>query len=64
MKASELRQKSANELKKEVIDLTREQFNLLMQKGIGEMPRGHLIKKVRRAIARTKTIITEKERQA
>ncbi len=64
MTAEELRQKSATELNHELLDLLREQFNLRMQKGMGESPRSHLYKKVRREIARVKTILTEKERSA
>ncbi len=64
MKASELRKKSAAELQKEMLDLFREQFNLRMQKGMGEAPRSHLFGKVRRNIARIKTILNEKEREA
>ncbi|KPK39905.1 MAG: 50S ribosomal protein L29 [Gammaproteobacteria bacterium SG8_47] len=60
MKASELRQKSVDELKKELHDLLREQFNLRMQKGTGQLAKPHLVKAVRRNIARVKTAINEK----
>lgn len=64
MKLQDYKQKTVDELKKELIDLLREQFNLRMQKGMGEMPKPHLYKQVRRDIARVKTIICDKERQA
>jgi large subunit ribosomal protein L29 len=60
MKASELRGKSADELKKELDDLLREQFNLRMQKGTGQLTRPDQVKKVRRDIARIKTVMNEK----
>ncbi len=60
MKASELRDKSADELNKELIELLREQFNLRMQKGTGQLARPHQMKDVRRNIARVKTVLREK----
>lgn len=60
MKASELRKKSVSELTKELLDLLREQFNLRVQRGMGQAPKPHLFKKVRLAIARIKTLLNEK----
>lgn len=60
MKANELRQKSTEELSKEMLALLKEQFNLRIQKGVGQSPKPHLFKKVRRAIARIKTLLNEK----
>ncbi len=60
MKATDLRQKSGDELKKELDGLLREQFNLRMQQGTGQLSRPDQMKKVRRNIARVKTILTEK----
>ena len=62
MKTNELRNKTEAELKKELLELLKEQFNLRMQKGMGEVPRPHLYKQVRRNIARIKTLLREKER--
>ena len=62
MKANELRQKSADELKLELDGLLREQFNLRMQKGTGQLSRPDQVNKVRRDIARVKTILNEKSR--
>jgi large subunit ribosomal protein L29 len=60
MKASELRNKTVEELKNELLALLREQFNLRMQKGIGQTPAPHLFGSVRKQIARVKTILTQK----
>ena len=60
MKTSELHEKSPEDLKKELLDLLREQFNLRMQKTSGQLTQTHLLKKVRRDIARIKTVLTDK----
>ena len=63
MNASELRQKSTDELKQELLALLREQFNLRMQRGQGQQTQLHQIKRVRRDVARVKTVIAEIERK-
>ncbi len=64
MNASELRNKSEAELRDELLALRREQFNLRMQQGINpDAVRGDQITKVRRNIARVKTIMNEKRGQ-
>jgi large subunit ribosomal protein L29 len=60
MNASDLRQKSSDELKLELDSLLREQFNLRMQKGTGQLSRPDQVRKVRRDIARIKTVLNEK----
>ena len=60
MKASELREKSVDDLQKELNGLLREQFNLRMQKGTGQLSQPHRVSQVRREIARVKTILSEK----
>ncbi|VVC75167.1 50S ribosomal protein L29 [Aquicella siphonis] len=60
MKAIELRNKSVDELKTELLALLKEQFNLRIQKGAGQSPKSNLFKKVRLDIARIKTILKEK----
>jgi len=60
MKAGELREKSAEELQEELLSLFREQFNLRMQGATDQLARPHLIKRVRRDIARVKTVLGEK----
>lgn len=60
MKATELRDKNVDDLNKELLALLREQFNLRMQRGTGQLTHPHQMKKVRRTIARLKTILKEK----
>ncbi|MDP1707717.1 MAG: 50S ribosomal protein L29 [Gammaproteobacteria bacterium] len=64
MKASELRKKSEQDLNKELLDLLREQFNLRMQKGTGQLSKPSALRAVRRNIARTKTLLNEKAGKA
>ena len=61
MKAVELRKKSLAELKEELLGLLREQFNLRMQRGSGQLSQNHRIKDVRRNIARVHTVMNEKK---
>jgi large subunit ribosomal protein L29 len=60
MKTSELRDKSVEDLGKELNGLLREQFNLRMQKGTGQLSKPHRVGQVRREIARVKTVLNEK----
>ncbi|NJM13342.1 MAG: 50S ribosomal protein L29 [Synechococcaceae cyanobacterium SM1_2_3] len=60
MNASELRQKSVDELQQELLALRREQFNLRMQRGTGQTSKPHLFKRARRNIARVKMVLSEK----
>ncbi|GLX78886.1 50S ribosomal protein L29 [Thalassotalea insulae] len=60
MKASELKEKSIEELNAELLELLREQFNYRMQASTGQLAQTHLLRTVRRNIARVKTIIAEK----
>lgn len=62
MKASELREKNIGELEKELIERRREQFNLRMQKASSQLSRNHQLGRVRRDIARIKTVINERKR--
>lgn len=64
MKANDLRNKSVDELNKELLELTREKFNLRMQKGTGQLAQSHQIKDARRNVARVKTILNEKAGKA
>ena len=60
MKASELRSKDATELNKELESLLRAQFNLRMQRATQQLSNTSQIGKVRRDIARVRTLLTEK----
>lgn len=61
MKTSELRNKSVEELNSEQIAIRKELFNLRIQRGIGQTPQTHLFRKLKREVARIKTILKEKE---
>ncbi len=59
MKASELRQKNTDELSAELLESLKEQFVFRMQRATGQLTRPSEMKKVRRKIARIKTVINE-----
>ena len=63
MKTSELRTKSAADLQQEVLSLTKAQFGLRMQVATQHMTNTSELRKVRRDIARVKTILKEKGAQ-
>jgi large subunit ribosomal protein L29 len=63
MKASELKTKSAADLQLELLSLTKEQFGLRMQMATQQLSNNSKLNKVRRDIARVKTILTEKGAQ-
>jgi len=63
MKASELRDKQIDDLEKELVALRKEQFNLRMLQGSGQMVRPHLFGQAKKNIARVKTVITEKQKE-
>jgi large subunit ribosomal protein L29 len=60
MKATELREKSSEELQQELLGLLKDQFNLRMQKSTGQLAQTHLLSQVRRDIARVKTVLKNK----
>ena len=64
MKAKELRSKSAGELREELLKLRREQFNLRMAQASGQAAKPDQFGKVRRNIARVKTVLGEQSRAA
>jgi large subunit ribosomal protein L29 len=64
MNASELREKNATQLHESLHELLKEQFSLRMQKGIDQLNRHTQLQAVRRNIARVKTILHEKGKQA
>ena len=57
MKKNEFKQKSKSELNEILLSLLQEQFQLRMQRGMSEMPKTHLFNKVRKNIARVKTLL-------
>ncbi|AWB34667.1 50S ribosomal protein L29 [Orrella marina] len=60
MKASELREKDVTELKTELESLLKAQFGLRMQKATQQLSNTSEIRKVRRDIARVRTLLTQK----
>lgn len=59
MNAKDLRQKGAVELREELLNLRREQFNLRMAQATGQSAKPDQFTKVRRNIARLKTVLAE-----
>jgi len=57
MKASEIREKSMQELSDLLVDLRKQQFELRMQLGTGQLAEQHKLRQVRRDIARVKTVL-------
>lgn len=64
MKAAELRAKSVDDLKSELVELMRAQFSLRMQVSTQQLSKVDQIGKVRRDIARVRTVLAEKAGQA
>ena len=63
MKAFELRDKDQAALNKELSDLLKAQFGLRMQLATQQLQNTSQLKKVRRDIARVRTVLTEKANQ-
>ena len=61
MKATELRGKDQDALKKELSELLKAQFGLRMQVATQQLTNTAQLKKVRRDIARVKTVMNQKE---
>ena len=64
MNAAEMRTKADSELSKEIVELRREQFNLRMQRAVGQLGNPSRFREIRREIARIKTVLNEKSRAA
>jgi large subunit ribosomal protein L29 len=61
MKASELQEKNSSELHGMLLDLRKEQFSLRMQHGTGQLGSPHELRRVRKDIARVKTVLNKKQ---
>jgi large subunit ribosomal protein L29 len=61
MNASQFREKSSAELADQLVALRREQFNLRVQQATGQQAKSDQVARVRRDIARLKTILRERE---
>jgi len=64
MSAKEFRQKTPADLQKELLGMRREQFNLRMARATGQATKPDQFSKVRRNIARLKTVMGEQRRAA
>ena len=64
MKASELRSKDVAGLEKEVSELLKAHFGLRMQKATQQLSNNSQLGKTRRDIARAKTVLTQKKKEA
>jgi large subunit ribosomal protein L29 len=64
MKATELKAKSTEELKQEIKELLRAQFSLRMQLSTQQTTKTHELRKVRRDIARARTVMQEQKLKA
>ena len=64
MKTNELSAMDVPALKDELVRLSKEQFNLRMQKSTGQLKNTHVLKDIRRMIARVKTFLHAKEVQS
>ena len=60
MEAKDLREKSVEELNEELLALRKEQFNLRMQRGSGQLSNPARFSQLRKEIARVKTVLNEK----
>ena len=62
MNVQDLRVKDESELRTELTGLLQEQFNLRMQRGTGQLNAPHELRRVRRDIARVRTVLNEKNK--
>jgi large subunit ribosomal protein L29 len=60
MNGKDLGAKSVNDLNSLKAEVLREQFNLRMQKGTGQLTKNHLLKNAKRNLARIETILKQK----
>ncbi len=61
MKTADLRAKTEDQLKEEIMNLRKEQFNFRFQKSTGQLENTSRIRVVRRNIAQIKTVLTEQK---
>lgn len=61
MKASDLRDKTPDQLDDELVKLKKEQFNLRFQVATGQLENTSRVRQVRREIAKVKTVLREKQ---
>ena len=64
IKAADVRLKTDKELEDRVLELSKEQFNLRFQKATGQLTNTARVTAVRKDIAKIKTVLGERQRQA
>ena len=64
MKAAEMREKTLDQLREELLTLKKEQFNLRFQAATGQLENTARVREVRRNVARVLTLLNEKARDA
>jgi len=62
MELKDLKTKSTKDLNDHLVELRKEQFNLRMQRGTGQLAKTHEFRRVRREIAQTKTLLGQKSK--
>ncbi len=62
MNIKELREKTADDLRAELLNIRREQFNLRMQRALGQLAKPHQMKDARRQVARIKMLLNEQRK--
>lgn len=60
MKASELKEKSVEELQEDLLKIRREQLNQRLQRATGQLEKTHEMRSLRRDVARIKTVLNQK----
>jgi large subunit ribosomal protein L29 len=61
MKASKMREMSVVELSDEALEMSKQLFQLRLQKATGQLDNVNKIREIRKDLARVKTVLTEKE---
>lgn len=64
LKSEDVRRKTPDQLRDDLANLKKEQFNLRFQKATGQLENTSRVREVRRDIARIKTVLGEKSRTA
>ena len=63
MISSDLKESSEKELQEKIDQLSKELFELRMQKSIGQLGQSHMLKQVKKEIARVKTLINRRKKE-
>ena len=62
MKISEIREMSIEDINKKIVELKNELFEMRMKQATGSLEKPHMINKLRKDVARLKTVLTEKSK--